>query len=262
MPQDRVVLCMKWGTLYPASYVNALYSAVKKHLTPPFRFVCLTNEPEGLDPGIEHFPMPDLDLPEERYKRGAWPKLGIFSPKLFEEYGLHGRCLFIDLDMVILGSLDKMFERPEKFIAVGGGPNWGRGKSNTGLTLSSTLFAFNLGEQTEVLDKFMQDKDAAYKRFANEQQTIEGYTESWNHWPLGWVVSFKKHLRRPLLIDMFLKPYVPDNDVVAITFHGEPNPIDLVSDKRTHWFKFPRSVRTPVEWVREYWLEHGYTKVD
>ena len=26
--QDRVVLCMKWGTLYPADYVNVLYTAV------------------------------------------------------------------------------------------------------------------------------------------------------------------------------------------------------------------------------------------
>ena len=35
---DRVVLAMKWGTLYGAEYVNVLYNAVRDHMTGPFRF--------------------------------------------------------------------------------------------------------------------------------------------------------------------------------------------------------------------------------
>ncbi len=44
---DRVVICMKWGTLYSADYVNVLYNAVRAHLEGPFRFVCLTDDPRG-----------------------------------------------------------------------------------------------------------------------------------------------------------------------------------------------------------------------
>ena len=45
MNPNRVVLCMKWGTLYPASYVNRLFHAVSANLSGPFRFICLTDDP-------------------------------------------------------------------------------------------------------------------------------------------------------------------------------------------------------------------------
>jgi hypothetical protein len=48
MSRDRVVLCMKWGTLYPADYVNVLCNASRRHLTGAFRFVCLTDDAPGL----------------------------------------------------------------------------------------------------------------------------------------------------------------------------------------------------------------------
>ena len=42
------VLCMKWGTKYPADYVNRLYSMVARNMQRKFRFVCLTEDSEGL----------------------------------------------------------------------------------------------------------------------------------------------------------------------------------------------------------------------
>jgi hypothetical protein len=66
MVQDRVIMCMKWGTLYSAQYVNVLYNACQANLTDPCRFVCLTDDPSGLLSGIEAFPIPDIGLtPEE-----------------------------------------------------------------------------------------------------------------------------------------------------------------------------------------------------
>ena len=38
-----VILTMKWGTLYPADYVNVLYNAVSKYLDHPFRSVSYTH---------------------------------------------------------------------------------------------------------------------------------------------------------------------------------------------------------------------------
>ena len=121
---ERVVLCMKWGTLYSAKYVNILHRAVKDHLSYPFRFVCLTDDADGLDPEIEHHPIPDLGLPEEKVYHGAWPKLSVFGVRL---YDLTGRCLFIDLDSVIVGSLDPFFDVDATFHAIGGGVDWRRG---------------------------------------------------------------------------------------------------------------------------------------
>ena len=87
MNSPRVVLCMKWGTLYPAEYVNVLYSACRKYIHGEFRFVCLTNEAEGIAEGVEVFPIPDIGLDEWHYYNGAWPKLGVFLSDL---YGLRG----------------------------------------------------------------------------------------------------------------------------------------------------------------------------
>ena len=70
---DRVVLTMKWGDVFPPSYVNRLFAAVTANLTGPFKFVCLTNEPQGLHSDIEHFPLPDLGIPAQHYAHGAWP---------------------------------------------------------------------------------------------------------------------------------------------------------------------------------------------
>ena len=54
MAEKRVnVLCAKWGTKYPAYYVNRLYAGVAKWLARPFRFVCATNEPEGIQAEVE-----------------------------------------------------------------------------------------------------------------------------------------------------------------------------------------------------------------
>lgn len=68
---ERVVLCMKWGTVFPASHVNMLFRAVSDHMSSAFRVVCLTDDPRGLSEGIEHFPIPDIGLTPERYAHGA-----------------------------------------------------------------------------------------------------------------------------------------------------------------------------------------------
>ena len=62
MLSERVVICMKWGTLYSADYVNVLFNACKANITGDFRFVCLTDNAGGLTNGIEAFPIPDLSL--------------------------------------------------------------------------------------------------------------------------------------------------------------------------------------------------------
>ncbi|MCT8160372.1 hypothetical protein [Pseudoruegeria sp. SHC-113] len=253
--QDRVVICMKWGTLYPGSYVNVLYRAVCKHLAPPFRFVCLTNEPEGLDPNIEHFPLPDLDLPPERYGAGAWPKLGMFKEDL---YGLTGRALFIDLDSVIIGRLEPFFEMEGQFISIAGGPGWRRGSENPTPRLASGVFAFDLGSQPQVLENFLKDKEAAYAQFQNEQQVIEHYVHGWKTWPKPWVISFKKHLRQPLIVDRFKAPRDPDPGTLIVAFHGDPRPIEVIGRNDKPWGKFPHYGRKPIPWVRDYWIEHGF----
>lgn len=138
MNSNRVVLCMKWGTLYPAEYVNVLYRACRAHISGDFRFVCLTNEEKELLPDIEVYPIPLIGLEERHYYNGAWPKISLFSENL---YGLSGRCLFIDLDTVIWGSLDDLFNIPGNLVAINNAPWTNESEPRT----MSSVFSFEIG---------------------------------------------------------------------------------------------------------------------
>ena len=60
MPGEPVnIICMKWGTRYPSRYVNILFRSIGRHLSRPFRFVCLTDDTAGLVEGIETLPFPE-----------------------------------------------------------------------------------------------------------------------------------------------------------------------------------------------------------
>ena len=51
------VVCLKHGKKYSAEYVNVLYRMVTRNLTVPHNFVCFTEDPTGLDMGIQVKPL-------------------------------------------------------------------------------------------------------------------------------------------------------------------------------------------------------------
>lgn len=81
-----------------AEYVNVLRDMVSRNLPEgyPGRFVCVTDDPTGLDAGIETLPLPN-DL--EKW----WGKLYLFKRGLFPK---GERMVFLDLDTLIVGPLD------------------------------------------------------------------------------------------------------------------------------------------------------------
>jgi hypothetical protein len=254
MSGQRIVLCMRWGSLYPSVYVNVLHSAVRRRLSGPFRFVCLTNEPEGLNEGIEAYPIPDLGYDPEHWRHGAWPKLSVFVEDL---YGLRGRALFIDLDSLIVGALDPFFEVAGDLVAIAGGPRWRRGSSNPNPNLASGVFAFDLGSQPQIAERFRQDPRGAFRRFGIEQRFVEHHVTAWTTWPEAWVISFKRHLRRSVPVDRILPPRLPDPEARIVAFHGNPRPLDVARSGTAAWARFPRAGRGPIPWIRDYWLANG-----
>ncbi len=89
--RQLTVACLKWGTKYSVDYVNILYSMVRRHLSAPHRFVCLTDDPAGI--ACETLPIvPNLPT--------WWGKLTLFN------HPLPGRILYLDLDTVIVDGID------------------------------------------------------------------------------------------------------------------------------------------------------------
>ena len=56
------IICLKHGDKYSSEYVNKLHNMVRRNCTLPFKFGCYTEKPEGIDPSIEIFPLPDIGM--------------------------------------------------------------------------------------------------------------------------------------------------------------------------------------------------------
>ena len=254
--QDKpyIVMCMKWGTLYGADYVNVLYRAVRDHLDAPFRFVCLTDNAEGIDAEVETFPIPDMGLGQHEYRFGGWPKLSVFKPNL---YGLKGRCLFIDLDSIIVGDLKPMLEKEGGICVIRERRRFAdffRKWKKNGATF---VFTFELGTQQHLYEKFVGSPEEATANFRSEQRFVTAYAEDMRFWPALWVISFKRHLLAAPLLNRFVKPRNPEPVVKIVAFHGDPRPIHVVPDKGQRWGSWSRYGRGAVPFVREYWLKYG-----
>ena len=90
-------LCLKAGKAYGPEYVNTLFDMVRRNLVAgyPGRFVCLTDDPTGLDAGIETIRLPgNIET--------WWGKLYMFKRGLFND---GERVIFMDLDTLIIGDL-------------------------------------------------------------------------------------------------------------------------------------------------------------
>lgn len=84
------------GSPFGGSYVMRLAEAVRRWLTVPYQFVCLTDVP-GMDLCLGGL---GRALPLSHGWRGWWSKMEIFR--------LPGPVLYLDLDTVIVGSMDEM----------------------------------------------------------------------------------------------------------------------------------------------------------
>ncbi len=100
----RNIVTLKWGTRYGSEYVNRLARSVRKNITGDVDIVCFTDDPQGIDSSIQVFAIPEIELPERAAVTG-WRKLCLFRTDI----PIEGECLFLDLDLVITGSLDHFF---------------------------------------------------------------------------------------------------------------------------------------------------------
>jgi hypothetical protein len=252
MPQDRVVLCMKWGTVFPADYANVLFRAVTAHLAPGFRFICLTDRTDGLDAGIVTSPIPDIGLtPAQIRAPGVWRKLALFHPDV-AALAPDARALVIDLDMIILGPLDPFFAAEGGIILLDTGHAW---REREPVQPSTGVFSFTPGEQGHILAAFQADSAGAMARFHNEQDFVAAHATGLTLWPTGMVISFKRHLVRLYGRDLILPPPAPVSGPAILAFHGDPRPADLI--RAGIWGRFPHLGRGHVGWARDYWTGYG-----
>lgn len=240
------VLCIKWGTKYGPEYVNRLRSMVARHLSRPHRFVCLTDDPTGIDAAIDTRPMPltgdpDLDQRVPWTRAHGWLKVLSFASPLHD---LTGPTLFIDLDVVIVGSIDEFFDVPGSFRVI---REWDK-RDGTGNT---SVYRFEAGAHADIVSKLIGNRARILGDVRNEQEYV---TQSMadkgalDYWPPAWCVSFKRHCVRPFPLSWFRAPIIPEGAKI-IAFHGHPHPDEALRGISGKWY---RRV-LPTLWIGEHW---------
>ena len=238
------IFCMKWGTKFLPSYVNTLAAMVRRHLAPPYRFVCFTEDGRDLDASIEVRPLPEMTLEQSLPERG-WRKLTILGNSLGDD--LSGPALFLDLDVVILDDLQPFFDQEGQFIIIH--EKYGLRDPIIG---NSSVFRFEIGEHQDVLDHFVKHGEEVRQQYRNEQAYLSRaiYQKGMlSYWDKTWCRSFKHHCLQPFPFCHFVPPKKPEGAKIVV-FHGDPNPDEV----QAGWIgRCGLRAARPADWIAENW---------
>lgn len=202
------VMCVLWGDKYSPEYVYKLKHMVEKNLSLEHRFTCITDQHL---PGIVTMP-PICAYP------GWWQKLQVFSPGFTS-----GPSILMDIDVVVVGELDSVVEKYEKY-SISAPKDWSQGG------IAAAFVMWHPSVQTEgIWDRFSPD---VMNRMHGDQNWMTEVCEDW--WteiesPI--VCSYKWHVRRGSKTTRFGEQIdgtgLPPNGSRVICFHGKPDYPDV-----------------------------------
>jgi len=254
-PPLPVIACFKWGQGYPTLDTNVLFRAVTDLMSEPFRFVCITDDPDGLDDGIEAIALPPFALDRDKWNKGMWPKLTVFKPGLI---AVGTPVLMVDVDVVVIRDLSPVFDRIRQQPGLHIIHDWHDTLERwfprlhpRVRTSNSSVAGFVAGTQDQIWDAF---KDAGWDVLQpqkNDQEFIHNHATGRHYWPDGWMLSFKKSLTWHVPVN-FVRQVPYPHDAFIVAFHGKPNPRDVAQAKGVRWGTKEKFGYSPVPWVKDY----------
>jgi len=243
----QTIICMKWGSRYGPEFVNRLHKSIKRHTKRKTRLYCFTDNDKGIDNRVICKPLPKIKLPET-ISLTPWRKLSVWQCPL---YDLTGDVLFLDLDLVITGNLDRFFDfKPGKYCVI---ENWTQIGKNIGNT---SCFRFPVGKYDFIFKKFQNNPEKVWKKFHIEQTFLSFEIKDQIFWPPDWCKSFKHNLLPSWPLRIWRAAKLPlETSVVAFT--GKPDPDDVIKGewpvKKSQFYKkIYKQLKTP-KWVLENW---------
>jgi hypothetical protein len=156
---DVSFVCFQWNTgfrAYTPERVNTLAKGVKKYYPKPHRFICVTDEIYGFNSDVEVIRLPEsarwvtkIPSPEGTRFPSSYRRLWCFSE---EAKSLGSRIMQLDIDCLITGNLEPLFDYPDDF--VGWRPNavWGNSQRIGGGT-----WLLRTGTHTRIWDTLSTD---------------------------------------------------------------------------------------------------------
>lgn len=187
------VVCWKWKPQYPpyrssfvARQVNILRNMIERHYHAPFKLVCITDDPEGIDDRVRTVPLWDEFRSVQSPHGHGWPscyaRLGAFRESFRDVVG--DRYVSIDLDCVITGDVTELWNRPEDFVIWGvkhiTAPS-GRRSGVPYTPYCGSMWLLRTGTRSQVADDF----DPATSPAETRKEGLIGSDQAWISHKLG-----------------------------------------------------------------------------
>lgn len=265
----KQIICIKWGRKFGPDYVNRLYGMISRNITPPFRLFCFTDDEAGLHPDIAVRPLPRFDYAEPVNTLGKWPK-----SRLWGDLGdVTGVVLFLDLDVVVTGSLDGFFDHgdPDDTI-LGRNPNTPLERMG-----QTSVYRMRVGKLAPLQALFRADPQGVADAYRFEQRFVTRNAPGGvSFWPRGWLAHFRMHCVPNFPVNYLRPPRIPRGTRIVI-FPGSLNPPDAIAGRwheslparspgehlragfsgarEESLLKHLRHYARPSPWVEELWRE-------
>lgn len=214
-----------WGTKFAPAYVKKLRAGVARHLQQEHRFVVITDRPDDIDG--ETWRIPPEDAPLVKAK-GCFARLRLFDHGWLEEQDVIGRVVCMDLDMVVTGPLDELFDRAEPFVILQGA------NATNPCPFNGSLWMFTAGYRPDVWDDFSVGAASRvpWYAFPDDQSWFHHKMPNAGAWKAGrqsGVYAFKK----PGWPEGVILP--KDARLVAFPGHRDPSQFMHLGWVKEHW---------------------------
>lgn len=233
MSDERLTVCTwKWKerdgyhSHFTAAHVNTLRAMVDRCYRKPHDFVCITDDPAGIDGDIRTVPIWNdySDLPGPNGVN-CYRRMRAFSVEAAEIIG--PRFVSLDLDGVLRGDVTPLWDRPEDFVI------WGDTARNT--PYNGSMWLLRAGTRRQVWETFDREASPRRARMAG----MVGSDQAWIGVCLGpneprWteadgVHSWRVHIKKR-------GGALPDH-ARAVFFHGREKPWQPELQARFAWIR-------------------------
>lgn len=228
MPPLIWVITWCWGEKFGQHYVDRLSRSVQRHLDQPHKFVVVSpGAGISADGGAARWALKDEPLIKER---GCFARLRMFDPEWLRSNGVYDgeRVVCIDLDTVITGPLDPLFDRPEPFVIMQGG------NAANPCPYNGALSMLRCGYRSDVWSDFSLEaaRDVPFYEFPDDQSWLNAKIPNAPGWQVG-----------------------AGSGVYCFQKRGWPGGTGLPSGARLVTFRGnnPPSKHVHIEWVAENW---------
>ncbi len=211
-----VISCvLKTGGIYDHNYVNALANAIRRNVTIPYEFVCLTDDSSNFNSNV------DTVIPFKHDYKKWWGKIELFRPDIFQGK----QVFFLDLDTVIIDNIDNIVSKQFEFCGL-------RDFYKT-VTLGSGLMSWQHDKYHHVYERFVKNSTYIMNNTPEgDQRWINENVKSMKYFQDIFgnnVVSYKKDCVKNKAFR------IPKNTKI-VCFHGLPKPHQIdYPEIRDHW---------------------------